>query len=481
MTDTLTIDPERLEKFILKGCLVDKSFLVMVSNVFVPEYFQNEQISKIFKKVSEHFEEFQNIPNETIITSSFTEDRDIISSELSDIRRIDFDVSANFDYLVKNTNIYLKDQAIKKALVESINDVENQAPLDNIRKRIEDALCKDLKIDLGLSYFRELGERLRRIFTATDTRIKTYYPTLDELLNGGFPPFTLSVLVAKIHGFKSNTMANFAARQVLNGHNVVLLTLEMSEDMFAQRFDAIYSRLDINRIYYGDQKRALQQRLLEIKRSLAVDAANLTRGVKNDLYIKQFPTGAASVKDFRIYLRELKIRDIKPDIIYVDYINLMKSLYKKTDDLYGSVKSIAEELRALSFEFEAPVVSVSQLNREGTFVSLGDVGYNYISESMGVPATADFMSIFGIDENAWIYESELHSKIVKNRLGGRVGDIWKSYYDSRSLKMYDESELDMWMSDGRETGEARAAAPVREQPVVRRRGRRPRQEDENGS
>jgi hypothetical protein len=274
-------------------------------------------------------------------------------------------------------------------------------------------------------------------------------------------------------------MANFAARQVLNGFNVVLMTLEMSEDMFAQRFDAIYSKLDINRMYHGDQKRLLQQRLIEVKRNIAVDTANLTRGVKNDLYIKQFPTGAASVKDFRIYLRELKLRDIRPNIIYVDYINLMKSAYKKTDDLYGSVKSIAEELRALSFEFEAPVVSVSQLNREGTFVGLSDVNFNYISESMGVPATADFMSIFGIDEDCWIYQNELHSKIVKNRLGGRVGDIWKSYYDSRSLKMYDESELDMWSADGRESGEPRAAAPVREErPVVRRRGRRPRQQEE---
>lgn len=470
MTDTLTVDSELLEKLIIKGCLVDKTFLILISNVFVPEYFQNERIAKIFGIVSKHFSEFQTIPSETLITGSVTEGREDIVSELDDLRAIDFDVAHNYDYLLKNTNIYLKDQAIRKALMDSVLIIENNQPIDNVRLKIEEALCKDLKVNLGLAYFKDLAARLRRIFNATDIRIPSYYASFDELLNGGFPPLSLSVIVAQIHGFKSNTMANFAARQVLHGHNVVLLTLEMSEDMFAQRFDAIYSRLDINRMYHGDMKRDLMRRLIEAR-----------RGVTNDLYIKQFPTGAASVKDFRIYLRELKIRDVRPDIIYVDYINLMRSAIKKSDEnMYSSVKSIAEELRALSFEFEAPVVSVSQLNRQGAFVGFEEMSFNYISESLGVPATADFMSIIATNEDALIYQSELHNKIVKNRLGGRVGDIWKSYYDARSLKMYDETEQDLWMQDAQISGDNREIAPPRDsdRPI---RGRRRRGERTDGA
>jgi replicative DNA helicase len=462
MTENLTVDTELLEKLILKGCLVDKAFLILTSNVFVPEYFQSERLAKIFTIVSKHFEEFQIIPNETLIQAAAGESREDISSELNDLRAIDFDVASNYDYLLKNTNIYLKDQAIRKALMDSVSIIENKEPIDHVRQKIEDALCKDLKVDLGLAYFRNLGERLRRIFNATDIRVPSYYPSFDELLNGGFPPLSLSVIVAQIHGFKSNTMANFAARQVLHGHNVVLLTLEMSEDMFAQRFDAIYSKLDINRMYHGEMKRDLMRRLIEVR-----------RGITNDLYIKQFPTGAASVKDFRIYLRELKLRDVCPSIIYVDYINLMRSVYKKSDDnMYASVKSIAEELRALSFEFEAPVISVSQLNRSGSFVGFEEIGFNYISESMGVPATADFMSIIATNEELLIYQSEIHNKIVKNRLGGRVGDVWKSFYDARSLKMYDETELDLWMQDAQISGDDRIIAPARETDTPRRRPRR---------
>ena len=214
--------------------------------------------------------------------------------------------------------------------------------------------------------------------------------------------------------------------------------------MFAQRFDSILSLIDIRRVYDKDNRRKLVDTLKELKEFCG-----------SNLRIKQFPTGAASVQDFKVYLRELNMRDFYPEILYVDYINLMKSAYKKSNDLYTSVKSVAEELRALSFEFKIPVVSVSQLNRESGFVGFEEMSYNYIAESLGVPATADFMSIFGIDEDKLIYESELHNKIVKNRLGGRVGDVCLFYYDNRSLKMYDESESELWITDSKTTGDSR--------------------------
>jgi len=225
--------------------------------------------------------------------------------------------------------------------------------------------------------------------------------------------------------------------------------------MTAQRFDSIYSRLDINRMYHGDLKNELTRRLKEIKRIE-------NRG---NLFIKQYPTGASSVKDFRIYLRELIIRDIKPSIVYVDYINLMKAAFKKTDDLYMSGKTVAEELRALSFEFAMPVVSVSQLNREGSFVGFEDISVNYTAESHGIPAVADFMGIFGVNQDERIYKCELHNKIVKNRFGGRVGEVWKCFYDDRTLRMYDETELDEWIAETVRD----LAPPPRETP--QRRGR----------
>lgn len=155
------------------------------------------------------------------------------------------------------------------------------------------------------------------------------------------------------------------------------------------------------------------------------------------------------------------MRGVELDILYVDYINLMKPSYKEKTDLYSDVKGIAEELRALSLQFNIPVVSVSQLNREGGVLAFTDVDFNFIAESLGVPATADFMSIFGANDESMVYESELAYKIVKNRLGGRVGSIDKMFFDSRSLKLYDSTELNMWIDDAEKTGDEHELAPIR--------------------
>jgi replicative DNA helicase len=464
----MTLDPNFLEKLIVKAMMMDKHYLVLISSVFEPEYFDDPAVAEIFTYAKSHLEENSAIPSKDIVINSTNENlREDIVEIFRDAEATDFDVARNYDYLLTQTNEYLKEQAIKRAIIEAVDIIDKQGEKELIRSKIEDALCKDLKVDLGLHYFRELRDRLRRIFTATDTRVPTFFPQMDEYINGGFPPYTLSVIVARIHGGKTNTICNMAARQVLHGITPVIMTLEMSQDPYAQRFDSIYSLLDINRMYLNSHKSTLVDRLAAVK-------ATQDRG---ELYIKQFPTGEATVRDFRVYLRELLMRDINPDIIYVDYINLMKSADVAGKDLYSKVKRIAEELRALSFEFKVPVVSVSQLNREGTFVGLEELDFNYIAESLGLPATADFMMIYGIDEDSLIYESELHSKIAKNRLGGRVGEIIKFYQDARNLKMYDETEIQLWLDEAAESGDTRDLAEVRAQPTEdtttrRRRTRR---------
>jgi len=439
------IDSDFLEKLIVKSMMVDKKILTLVCSVFEPEYFDDPSVKYAFEYYQKHLDEFHQVaPTEAIINSS--NDKVNITGLYNEVNSIEYNIAKNEDHLLEEINFYLKDKAIKKAMIDGVNLIDSGQDINLIREKIESALCKDIKINLGLDYFKDLGSRLKRIFTATDYRVPSYFPQFDEFINGGFPPFTLSVLVAKIHGGKSQLMANMAARQVLHGHNIVLLTLEMSENEFAQRFDSIYSKLDINRIYILEKyKNKLVKSLKEIREQEG----------RGNLYIKQFPTGAASVMDFKTYLRELIIRGIKIDVIYVDYINLMRAAYKQHGDMYSSVKTIAEELRALSFQFEIPVISVSQLNREGSFVGFEQIDFNYIAESHGVPATADFMAILGLDEDAMVYQNEIWYKIVKNRLGGRVGEINMLYHDTRSLKIYDNTELDLWMSEKDISGDER--------------------------
>lgn len=198
MTERLNDD--FLEKMIIKGALADKMFLILISNAFTKEYFQNETAGKIYGILSSHVEEFKTIPSIDVITNLIDETG--IREYIDEANDINFDISSDYDFLIEQTNIYLKDQAIKKAMLDSVGVIDNHGNLDTIRQSVEDALCKDLKVDLGLDYFEQLGERLRRMFTATDVRIPTYYPKFDEFINGGFPALTLSVILAQIHGFK---------------------------------------------------------------------------------------------------------------------------------------------------------------------------------------------------------------------------------------------------------------------------------------
>lgn len=459
------LDSDYLEKIILKSMLSNKDFLVLISRVFEPHFFVDPNIRYIFDFAKKYINDYKEVPSKEIIINSSNSKEDV-KNILDHVDAIEFDINRHYEFLLDQTNDYLKERALKEAILESVDNIESERRVE-IRGKIENALSRDLKIDLGLDYFGQLKERLQRMFSVSSNKIPTGFPEFDEFINGGFTPYSLSILVAKIHAGKSNMMANFAARQIMMGYNVALLTLEMSEDAFSQRMDGIFSCLDINRIYSSETyKRRLIQKLKETKEKE-------NRGI---LRIKEFPTGRASVIDFKSYLRELKLRDFNADIVYVDYVNLMKATMKSDRNMYEAVKIISEELRALSFDFKIPVVSVSQLNREGTFVNFKELDFNYIAESLGIAATADFMAIMGLDEDSMVYQNEMSYKITKNRLGGRVGQLGKLYIDTRSLKMYDSSETDLWLQESEISGDERELHRRREDINRERptRGRRRR-------
>lgn len=601
------VNADFIEKVIIKAILKDSSFTALMSGVFLKEYFDDGLIGEVFDVCKEHFKEYKTIAPIDVIIHNF-EKKEEVKLLIEECNAIDIDLVENREYVLRTVDEYLKDQAVKVAIMKSADIVEKNKDRIEIRSLIEDALCKTLWIDLGLNYFDQLGERLKRILSCADVKIPTYFPTFDEQINGGFPPYTLSLICAAIHGGKcvagdtpitikdketnseisvtirslfekfdgecitienpspyniankickvnnyqvksnvgwididyvmetiplqkiyvyftsgrfiecadlhkfigidnneisaidlkigdmilsedevdevfdviitekkevmydislphhrlyytngilshnSQTLCNLAARQVLHGHNPVLMTLEMSEDMFAQRFDSVFTTLDINRMYLEKSKRTeMFKRLVEIKN---------TEG-RGQLFIKQYPTGEASVTQMKSYLRELVMRGVTPSIAYVDYLQLMKPEGKSKGDLYVDNKKISEQLRALSFEFKMPVVSVSQLNREGMGVDFGNVNFTHIAESMGIGATADYIGIYGQDQDQMIYESELYCKNTKNRLGGRVGETFKFYVDKKSLKMYDETELDMWIEDADKSGDTRTVSSSR--------------------
>lgn len=415
------ISDDFIENLVIKGICFDKQLLVSVSSTFRREYFETTVAGDIFVFLKEYVEKYDSIPSFDIIINSVPDSADYFN----EVNSIDVDMVKDYEYVFDQINNYLKDRSLKTAILESVDIINKGKSTDNglIQKYIEDAICKDLKIDLGLDYFATNKERLKRILSNTVKRVPTYFPTLDEYISGGFPPYTLSVFLARVHGGKSAMMINIAARQVLMGYNVVMITLEMSEDSIAQRMDAIYSGMDINRLYVvKDSTKTLIKKL---------DDLNKKPGL-GKLFIKEFPTGDASVIDIKRYLRELKMRGIVADIVFVDYINLMKSSNKNINDLYGTVKKIAEELRAMAFAFNVPVVSVSQLNREGSnIINLKEIDFTHISECLH-PDT--FVDKFENNTYKKIKMSDLN--IGDNIRGENDVVVVKNIFPYKKKKMY---------------------------------------------
>ncbi len=188
---------------ILKGMIEDKQYMTTIATVFDKEYFDDAHMAEIFTVTKNHLHEHKTLPSKDIIINTVPADiKDRVINQFQESEATEFSVSKNYDWLLEETNKYLKDKAIKRAIVESVDLIDDGDNVQQIRGIIESALCKDIKIDLGLDYFEQLSERLKRVFSTTDNRIRTFYPTLDELYNGGFPPYTLNFFIAKVHGHK---------------------------------------------------------------------------------------------------------------------------------------------------------------------------------------------------------------------------------------------------------------------------------------
>ena len=343
-----SLNPEYLEKIIIKSYLEDKHFCTLLSSEAEERFFENPEAAEIFSISKEYFKKYIELAPKDIIINSSKKSKEI-EKYLGDLSQVE---DSNDVFLYEQTEKWLKESAFKYAIMDSVDLVKKKDDINKAREYIENALTRTLKKQIGLDYWGDISERLKRMFSAENQRIPSYYPQLDEYLNGGFTPYSLSVILASMHGNKSNLMINIATRQMMHGHNVAYLSLEMSEDELAKRVDAQLTKLDINRIY--DSKR----------KEFVSTLKTIKTGNEGKLFIKQFPTGTASVNDFRSYLYELQMRNIDLECIFVDYLNIMKPTTRSGDgNLYTDVKKIGEELRAMSYIFKCPTVSATQVNR----------------------------------------------------------------------------------------------------------------------
>lgn len=397
-----------VEDLILSNLIHNEFYLRNVLPYLQDEYFTNSNHVTVFHLIKEYFDKYNSLPsvsalhidleNLALNTNDYNETKQIIE-------RIQDQCDADYDWVKEKTEKFCQDRAVYNAIMESIQILDDKSDKDkgSITKILEEALSVSFDTHIGHDFLEDYEERYDFYHRKVE-RIPFDIKMLNRITKEGLPRKTLNLILAGTGVGKTLMMCHFAAANLMQGNNVLYITLEMAEERIAERIDANLMNIPLNELETLP-KDSYAKKLERVKGKTA-----------GKLVIKEYPTASVGAGHFRHLLNELKSKKkFIPDIIYIDYLNLCISSRMKMGsnvNSYTLIKSIAEELRGLAVEYNLPIFSATQTNRTGYTNS--DVGLEDTSESFGLPMTTDFM-IAAISTEELEDMNQIMVKQLKNR------------------------------------------------------------------
>ena len=438
---------EKVETTILTNLIFNDDYSRKVLPFINKEYFENHHEKIIFEETEKFIVQYNNLPTkEALIIES--EKRTDISDDgfkniCDEIGKLE-DAPNDLQWLLDTTEKWCKDRAIYLALIESISiaDGNNEKKAqDAIPSILSDALAVSFNNQVGHDYLEDYEERYE-FYHQKEEKIPFDLEFFNKVTKGGLPNKTLNIALAGTGVGKSLFMCHVASASLLQGKNVLYITLEMAEEKIAERIDANLLNVNIQEITN------LPQVMFESK---VTKLANKTQG---SLIIKEYPTASAHSGHFKSLLNELALKkSFRPDIIFIDYLNICaSSRYKANGNVnsYSYIKAIAEELRGLAVEANVPIVSATQTTRSGYGNS--DVDLTDTSESFGLPATADLMfALISTEELEGL--NQIMVKQLKNRYNDpTMNKRFVVGVDRAKMRLYDcdQSAQDDIVDSGQE-------------------------------
>ena len=425
----------RLEQTILKNLIYNEAFTRKVIPFIRSDYFSDDAERILFKEVFEFTNKYKNLPSHEALVINFTESKTLTEPqvksaiELLNTIKESKDDTVELAWLTEQTEKFCQDKAIYNAIMESVHildDKQSKKSKGEIPKLLADALGVSFDSNVGHDYMQDFDDRYD-FYHRVESRVRFDLDIFNKITKGGLPVKTLNIALAGTGVGKSLFMCHMAGSCLSQGLNVLYITLEMAEEKIAERIDANLLNADFNELHTMSKND--YERKFEALRTK-------THG---KLIIKEYPTAGASTLHFRALLNELALKKtFKPDIIFIDYLNICASARIKPGgnvNSYTYIKSIAEELRGLAVENNLPIVSATQTTRSGFTNS--DPGLEDTSESFGLPATADFM--FALITNE---ELESLNQILVKQLKNRYSDpnAFKRFVvgvDRSKMRLYD--------------------------------------------
>jgi len=397
----------RTESLILENLIYNDNYSSIIGIFLKPEYFKDNNEKIIFTEIQKHISEYNKPPTIESLSVKLSNRNDLNETTFNKCEELLKTYKKKTDdeeWLVQETEKWAKDQAVYNGIVDSISILEGKdtkSSKDAIPEILTEALAISLDQSVGHSYMED-GDNRWEFYHKKESKIPFDMTMLDKITNGGISPKTLTVLLGGTGVGKTLVKTHLACQYMKQGLDVLYITMEMAEERIAERIDANLMDIDIDQLHIIP-KDSFQKKLSKL---------NIGR-----LVVKEYPTAGAHVGNFRALIRELKIKkDFTPQVIILDYLNICASSRVKwaaNMNTYIYIKSIAEEVRGLAVECNVPIITSSQLNREGYGSS--DPDLTNTSESFGLPATADLMLAIMAKDGDPGSKNQILFKQLKNR------------------------------------------------------------------
>ena len=423
---------DRIETTILQNLIYNEEYSRKVIPFIEPDYFENKSERVTFEQTAEFIVKYGSAITIEALNIEIDNRTDLTETEVKEIRELNgflTNTPVDYQWLMDTTEKWCRDRAIYLALMESIqlaDGDESKKNKDAIPSILSDALAVSFDNHVGHDYLEDYEERYD-LYHRKEERIQFDLDFFNKITKGGVPNKTLNIALAGTGVGKSLFMCHVASSVLLQGKNVLYITLEMAEEKIAERIDANLLNVNI-------------QNIVDLPKPMFDNKVNnLTKKTQGQLIIKEYPTAAAHSGHFKALLNELALKkSFRPDIIFIDYLNICSSSrYRAGSNVnsYSFIKAIAEELRGLAVESNLPIVSATQTTRSGYGSS--DVDLTDTSESFGLPATADLMFALISTE-----ELEGLNQIMVKQLKNRYNDptIFKRFVvgiDRAKMRLYD--------------------------------------------
>ena len=424
----------RIETTILSNLIHNEEYTRKVIPFLKQDYFSDHVEKTIFRSILDYVEKYNNTPSLEAIDidlQKIPQNEDQYKSTQKYLNSLQPSES-DFQWLVDETEKWCKDRAIYNAIFSGIQIIDGKSK-DQTPEAIPDILSNALAVSfdtqVGHDYIEQSSERYE-FYHTVEEKIPFDLEFFNKITKGGMPNKTLNICLAGTGVGKSLFMCHVAASTMMQGKNVLYITMEMAEKKIAERIDANLMNISL------DDLHELPARMFNDK------VSKIQKKTQGKLIVKEYPTASAHCGHFRALFNELILKkSFRPDIVFVDYINICSSSRFKMGasiNSYSYIKSIAEEMRGLAVEFNIPIMSATQTTRQG-FVST-DIGLEDTSESFGLPATADLMFALISTE-----ELEKLNQFLVKQLKNRYNDptLNKRFIigvDRAKMKLYDVSQ-----------------------------------------